>query len=486
MTIAPPAAIAALVAASLTATLTAQAPNPPPEVLVHASALKCTFAVIATGDWKDGTAEAAVKPATLTVAFNAIDTQDGTAGGTSNHDTTDRNAYARMGETWSVPTIAYVDRAFNPTARKPNGVDFVMYMGSGYGDTSGCPGSPCEGQTFYTLDALTGDVVASANLPASGGTPNGGYANALVANAVAYNEKEFSAFAEKKSPHPAAGKVTRAYIGDLHGRLWKFNADSPGTPYLVTDLGIEQPIAAAVTVLGLKRSDTDPVLVPHVYVNSGYDRRQNPEKSGEAFVLVGVVDDAAGDLSPADACQGAPTSVSPPCLFKRELIQEVPSIGYFRGSVQPSSLLVNTDSGQGILGRVFFAGTRFNPPNSTFAPTPCTGPACNPVVPCRSSFDSIFYALGAKSGDAAFDLNLNEDDAFVVIDNSKIAAVGIIAAPETGGGDDAETKVFIDEGLGAGAMPPSNSVPEGGNAPGQAGSGGVTTAMVRTSSTICQ
>jgi hypothetical protein len=79
MTIAPPAAIAALVAASLTATLTAQAPNPPPEVLVHASALKCTFAVIATGDWKDGTAEAAVKPATLTVAFNAIDTQDGTA-----------------------------------------------------------------------------------------------------------------------------------------------------------------------------------------------------------------------------------------------------------------------------------------------------------------------------------------------------------------------------------------------------------------------
>ncbi len=360
-----------------------------------------------------------------------------------------------------------------------------MYTGSGYGDTTGCPGSPCEGQTFFTLDALTGDVVAAADIPPSSGSPAGGYENSLVANAVAYNEKDFTAFAEGKSPHPAAGKVTRAYIGDLHGRVWKVNADNPGTAFLVTDLGIEQPIAAAVTLLGLKRSDTDPTIVPHVYVNSGYDRRQDPAKSGEAFVLVGVVDDAVGDLTPGDACQGS--TVQPPCLFKKELRQDFGGdVGYFRGSVQPASLLVNTDSGQGVLGRIFFAGTRFNAPNTTFAPTPCTGPGCNPVVPCRSSFDSIFFALGAKSGDAAFDLNAAGDDSFVIFDNSKIAAVGVIAAPDPTGGDEAETKVFIDEGLASGAPPPAETIPEGGNAPGQAGSGGVTTTVVRTSSTICQ
>jgi hypothetical protein len=63
----------------LTAPLIAQAPNASPEVLVKATALKCTFPVVTIGDWKNSAAEAAVKPATLSVGFTAIDTQDGTA-----------------------------------------------------------------------------------------------------------------------------------------------------------------------------------------------------------------------------------------------------------------------------------------------------------------------------------------------------------------------------------------------------------------------
>ena len=59
-----------------------------------------------------------------------IDTNDGTAGGTANGTAGDKTAYARMGETWSVPTMAFVDRAatgsgpgglVNSTARKPVG-----------------------------------------------------------------------------------------------------------------------------------------------------------------------------------------------------------------------------------------------------------------------------------------------------------------------------------------------------------------------------
>jgi hypothetical protein len=105
------------------------------------------------------------------------DTNDGTAGGPANGTGAEKLAYAKMGETWSIPTLAFVDRAApgsgpnglaNSTTRKGSGIDFVLYSGSGYGDTSGCPSSsPCEGQTFYALDALTGDVIAAADIPAS-------------------------------------------------------------------------------------------------------------------------------------------------------------------------------------------------------------------------------------------------------------------------------------------------------------------------------
>jgi hypothetical protein len=57
----------------------AQAPNKPSPRLANVSSLKCTFSVQATGTWKSGESEASIKPAKLSAAFNAVDTQDGTA-----------------------------------------------------------------------------------------------------------------------------------------------------------------------------------------------------------------------------------------------------------------------------------------------------------------------------------------------------------------------------------------------------------------------
>ena len=83
-----------------------------------------------------------------------------------------------MGETWSVPVVAYIDRSgasgVYDTARRPspNGPQFVLFMGSGYGDDSGCAANdPCEGRTFYTLDALSGDVIAAVDVGARSGMP---------------------------------------------------------------------------------------------------------------------------------------------------------------------------------------------------------------------------------------------------------------------------------------------------------------------------
>ena len=69
---------------------------------------------------------------------------------------------------------------------------------------------------------------------------------------------------------------------------------------------------------------------------------------------------------------------------------------------------------------MFFGGTRFNAPNTTYAPPV-------PPFPCRSSFDSILYALGAQSGLAAYDLAYG--NAYQIFQDSRIVAVSTQAAP---------------------------------------------------------
>ena len=63
----------------LTGTPMLSAQTAPPASLSAVHALKCTFTLIATGTWDNGAPSAAVKPAALSLQFNAIDTQEGTA-----------------------------------------------------------------------------------------------------------------------------------------------------------------------------------------------------------------------------------------------------------------------------------------------------------------------------------------------------------------------------------------------------------------------
>jgi hypothetical protein len=55
-------------------------PTPPQEgKLASVKTLQCTFPLNATGTWKDGKPEAALKPAKLTMKFVSINTDEGTA-----------------------------------------------------------------------------------------------------------------------------------------------------------------------------------------------------------------------------------------------------------------------------------------------------------------------------------------------------------------------------------------------------------------------
>jgi hypothetical protein len=56
-----------------------EAQPPTQERLAAAKSIKCTFPLVSTGTWTDGKPEAGVKPATLVLEFDAVNTDEGSA-----------------------------------------------------------------------------------------------------------------------------------------------------------------------------------------------------------------------------------------------------------------------------------------------------------------------------------------------------------------------------------------------------------------------
>jgi hypothetical protein len=50
-----------------------------PPALATVKTVKCTFSILATGTWKNGKPEAAVKPARLSLTFDSVNVEEGTA-----------------------------------------------------------------------------------------------------------------------------------------------------------------------------------------------------------------------------------------------------------------------------------------------------------------------------------------------------------------------------------------------------------------------
>jgi hypothetical protein len=402
------------------------------------------------------------------------DTQRGPLGGSDNNsfNSNDVLAYAHMGETWSLPAIAYIDKtqsALYKTNRRADGVDYVLFLGSGYGS------APGEGTTFYALDALTGDVVAATDVEgvaatngltrAPGAPP---YTNALVANVVGFNP---GAFSPVETVHPAATKTTRLYFGDLHGRLWKVLTAAPDVVIPAADLGADQPVGTAVALLGLPPQPD--ASVPYIFLSSGNDRRADGP-----FKNFGFRDDGTD----TELTIGSPVTLNgvntfPPVvsLYTRQYDPGTPeaNCGYtaeavFRGTVQPTTAFACPDGTadclanktavtSDLLGRVFFSGTRLSLPNTRFAPP--TPLACGTGdYPCRSQFDSIIYALGAETGLAAYDLNATGDDAYRIFRDSRLTAIEMLADPDPGRGG---SSFNPDEGQmkGTPSPPPPPGVP---------------------------
>lgn len=322
------------------------------------------------------------------------DTTDGlpvtTCSGTCNNTTSaaqhDYDAYKKMGETWSVPALARVtvkDSAgtdVNKTVRKPApaGVTFMLYAGSGYTDVD------TEGTTFYALDALTGDVVHSKDIGDRAASTAGIPANlnAIVANPAAFAQNLL--VPGTSIPNLANELTTRVYVGDVHGRLWRFYTDDPdfaktlpSTPF--ADLGDGQAVTKGAGLLFYDTTGTAGNK-PIVFVNAGGDKRISPT-TARPFKGFGFAEESTGAATQLFTFDWPPT----------------PAPG-FRGTIQPTTAFTT-----GGLGRVFFVGTRLNPPGAS----------------CISTFDSLIAALGAGSGQAAYNMG-TADDRFLPIVPGKV------------------------------------------------------------------
>lgn len=345
------------------------------------------------------------------------DTDTGLTSGTRNGTSREYNEYLDMGMTWSTPNIARVSGT----------PEFVAYVGSGYST-----GDPREGTRFYTLNALNGDIVASADVGEGSQTA---FQNALVASPVIYSSERL--VSGLRLPHPSQAITRAVYIGDIHGRLWKFDSADPATPLLFRNLGPDQPMGVSPALLNLGR--------PHVFVVTGRDARVPVPASG--FMMFGFED--AGPPYPAGV-------VSPP-LSAPEFALAFPPIepgkGEYRGTVAPVTAFQGSAAGGE--GVVFFTGTRFNPVASGR---------------CVSTFDSTVLGLFARTGGAAYA-------------TQECEGCKVIAQPRVPDEPGPPGTVQGDKGTGVDGNPPDASLPP---PPAPAVPALVTATNMRPGSTVCR
>jgi hypothetical protein len=281
---------------------------------------------------------------------------------------------------------------------------------------------------------VSGDIVASADV-GEGAQP--AFQNALVANPVVYSgQRLLSGF---DLPHPATPINESVFIGDIHGRMWKFDSNAPGTRLLFRNLGPDQPIGVPAALLNLG--------APHVFVETGADARVPAPAGG--FRMFGFRDQ--GPPYPV----GVQTPPLPAPEFGLSFPPPPAGKGDYRGTLQP--LTAFQGQGPSATGIVFFVGTRFNPVASGL---------------CVSTFDTIVFGLVANTGGVSY----------TTTEYTGTKAIGLSRPPIPPTGPGPNPPPF-DEGTPSGGGEPDTQGPPP-NLPG--GKAIVKAVKVRPGSTVCR
>ena len=238
--------------------------------------------------------------ATATVWDGNLDANVQTGDLTSAATTTEKS----VGQTWSDPAVGQVGSASGP---------FAVLIGSGFlpYTTQQQPnrGGRIAGTTFYALSAKDGTVYDSKDVGNDGRsetTDDCGDRAHLNAGETVHQAKKKRLFACHTIKNAlqggpaavgaaAARIITKAYIGDLDGHVWRFDMDIDAatrvprisTTTMIYAAGPDQPIVGSLSTVNAGGT------AHYIFVGTGSDRLP-PVDATTTYHLIGVLDNGAG------------------------------------------------------------------------------------------------------------------------------------------------------------------------------------------------
>jgi Tfp pilus tip-associated adhesin PilY1 len=188
-----------------------------------------------------------------------------------------------VGQTWSDPAVGQI---FGPAG------PYAVLLGSGFLPYSVQQqinrGGVVAGTTFYIVDAQTGAVLASKDIGSDGVNETNN--NCATDNGLAGCQKSKNALiSDPVATGPTDSRyVTRTYLGDLDGNIWRFDFSLTGGVVSISattklySAGADQPIynSMATVTVGTKQ---------YVFIGTGSDLLPQTDKT-TIYRLLGVLD----------------------------------------------------------------------------------------------------------------------------------------------------------------------------------------------------
>ena len=201
-----------------------------------------------------------------------------------------------VGQTWSDPAIGQVQDQASP---------YVMLSGSGFLPYSvqqqANRGGIVGGTTFYLFNAETGIVLDSKDVGSDGQyeqQDNCAGVNTLPTPSSDCRQFKNALHSDPVATGPSDSRfITKAYIGDLDGRLWRFNIQldgsnvpqftpGAGNPTKLYDDALKQPIFASMATVNVGGTQQ------YIFTGTGADLLPANAVS-EQYRLLGILDNGA-------------------------------------------------------------------------------------------------------------------------------------------------------------------------------------------------
>jgi hypothetical protein len=215
-----------------------------------------------------------------------------------------------VGETWSDPAIGQVTNELGP---------YVMLVGSGFlkrsVENQANRGGARGGRTFYALDIEDGDVLASRDVGADTNGEDDDSCRTANNCARIKNALQMDPVATGASD---SRFVSTAYVGDLDGRVWRFDMSASGgtvtmnAPVMLYNAGAAYPLFASMATVNVGGSKqyifvgTGSDLLPSNGVNQSYSLLVLLDNGGSATKTAEILLDRTDGTAPDEKVTAFP------------------------------------------------------------------------------------------------------------------------------------------------------------------------------------